>query len=784
MSTCRSALNETGAAFHSPARGPIGLRLLAATAVVCFTLVEVAQARPRDRDRRAAPKPAAATPLAIPNTLTKSMAIEAVIDGLAINGSPAAEKTLEQIVTGEIPFGGHSKQAAQEALLWLALRPTPAGEAFLLRLFTDPDNAIRVGDPASYPPEDLRADASHVLAKVASPKFRLELAKLYTQSSTLPAVRSAIEEMLRAPSNANFAAQVEVFRSPEVADAVKAVLQKILIEKNAAAVKSALRLESDANAKGGVDGALPFSPSGGGATGMQNPAALLQNMAKMMGAMPGLPGATAGNPLAAALKGAKMPANTATAVPKGMPAGRGAKGLAKPGSLAAAATPALMMLEMIGQMQNLQPVDPATVAQDLWKPEFVESLSKRLSEGKSDESPVVSALASLPIKAAREKLKEYLHKERNKGPEDLGKAETTKKTAAEPTLPPAANMRRRGGRRRKDDDDGFGTGLERPAKSNLRRFGIGAAAPAFGQSPTKKEITEFDNDWYDPGSLVVLKTVVTYQERPPEKPHHRSTYQISPQRMTPYMEKRMREKVEKQQALESTYEWRDAIEKSVRQWNERLGAVAEAPAEPAGAGDKSSTAEDKPADSTTKTAKSNSDVTAKAARSSSSSKTPALAPAPTPAVAMPFALHAGGTIAKEYHLRWPQDLPAGFTSATSEPLAVDYLRLQGPGEFGKALTHYRSAITAVPGGKPKIFLRQIENGKWLDTVQKDSTGHKTRSIDVLVTREAGDDDKDTKSKDEEVTVEILCVEIETPGQNATPGSSKKEARETTSTTSP
>ena len=80
-------------------------------------------------------------------------------------------------------------------------------------------------------------------------------------------------------------------------------------------------------------------------------------------------------------------------------------------------------------------------------------------------------------------------------------------------------------------------------------------------------------------------------------------------------------------------------------------------------------------------------------------------------------------------------------------MSVDYIRLQGQGDFGKALTHYRSAITAVATvGKPKIFLRQIENGKWLDVVQKDASGNRTRSVDVLVTREAADDDKDKKSK--------------------------------------
>ena len=59
-------------------------------------------------------------------------------------------------------------------------------------------------------------------------------------------------------------------------------------------------------------------------------------------------------------------------------------------------TPEMMMLEMLGQMQSVQPVDPATVARELWNPAFVESISKKLAEGKSDETVLVSALASCP----------------------------------------------------------------------------------------------------------------------------------------------------------------------------------------------------------------------------------------------------------------------------------------------------------------------------------------------------------------------------------------------------
>jgi hypothetical protein len=740
-------------------RRPKRFGLLAVFAVAFLVLANLADAGKGNRKNRdAAPPPEQAAKAAstLPTTLTKTLAIDAVIQALAINHSAASEKTLEQIVTGEITFGGHDKQAAQAAMLLFALRPSPSAEAFLLRIFTDPDEAIRPGDQGVYPAAELRADTAHVLAKVGSPHLRLELAKVYTQSATSPAVRSAIEEMIRTPATANFAAQVEVFRSAEAPDALKEALQKILFEKNVSAVKLALRLEGDASAAAG--GGSPFSASAGGSSDAGDPAALFANAAKMLGpgGMPGLSPAT-------------------TTSQKGNVAGGAAA--AKPGAaLSSASTPAMMMLEMVSQIQSRQPIDAGLVARELWKPDFVETISKKLADDKGDETELVNALASLPTKSARDKLKDVLHKVRTKGPQDFGKVETVTATAAAPVMPAAAApSRRRMGKHKKDDEGGFGGNADKAEKPRGTRFGLGSNNA--GQPQSKQQVVEFGKDWFDPGSLVVLKTAVPYQERPPEKAVHRPMYQ--PTRVSPAMEKRLRERAEKKKALESTYDWRDAVEKAIRAWDDRLSAVAEAPSEPQGAAENAAGSDEKVAAGAAKTGKTSSGASSKTSPSAAT-KTPAA----SPSVAMPFAMHTGGTIAKEYHLRWPQDAAASLGSAVTEPLAVDYVRLEGTGDIGKALTHYRVAISAVPAAKSRITLRSIENGKWLDTVQTDQAAHRTRSIDVLVTRESSDDDNGKKSKDGQLTVEILLVEIETPGSDATPGNSKKEARETTSTTTP
>jgi hypothetical protein len=778
---------SSGDAAFGPVRAnwlKVSLGRLAVVAIAGLALVNVAGKRDlgssagggRRGQQPATPAASAVAAPAMPTTLTKSLAIDALVQALAVNSSPTAEKTLEQMVTGEIPFGGHAKQAAQKAMMNLVLRsamqPSPESEAFLARIFSDPDESIRTGDQGAYPAADLRNDTALVIARIGSPGLRLALAKIYTQPSTLPATRAAIENVVRARVPANFAAQVEVFRGAETPDLLKSALQKSLIKQNEAAVKAALKLPTEEKGKPAAAGGTPFSPMAASTKSKTSAApsggGLFDAVGKLFGGGSSGPGA-AGSPFAAmaSMSPAEMKEIVAN-VQKRMEAAA-AKGR-KPGAAPAAPTvsPDVMLVEIFGEIQNRQPVDLGVVAKSLWNAEFADSVANNLSEGKGDAAPTINALASLPTKAAREKLKEILHKQRTKGPEELAKMETA--TAAETPAASAA-----GGRRKNKKD---GAGPATPSPRGGMRFGMGAQ----NQLDTKKlEVVEFGTDWYDPGSLVVLKSVVSYAERPPEKPTHHSMRPQQPRRMSAAMEKRMQDKVDKQKALEATYEWRDAIEKAVRQWDERLAAVAE---EPPASGDKTA-ADDEKSDAAAKTAKSGS-TAAPSPSKSSGTKTPVAAPPPSPAVKMPFAMFAGETIAKEYHQRWPQDLSAnlGNSASTAEPLAFDYVRLEEKGQSAKTLTHYQNALTSLSGSKPKITRRKIENGTWLDYVQKDETSHRTRSVDVIVTKEASDDDKKAGG-DAQITVEILFVEIETPGGDVSPSHhGKKEAPETTSTTPP
>jgi hypothetical protein len=238
-------------------------------------------------------------------------------------------------------------------------------------------------------------------------------------------------------------------------------------------------------------------------------------------------------------------------------------------------------------------------------------------------------------------------------------------------------------------------------------------------------------------------------------------------RQSPAAEKRAQQQAEKQKQLESKYEWREAVEKFVRLWADRCDSAAQAPADAAGAGESGGFSGSKigEADDKSKDAK----AAARQADADSSKK--AAAPEPKPAVAMPFPLHGGAAISKEFHIQWPPDLPSELRASVPDPLAVHYVRLEGQGEAGRILTHYRNAL------KTRAAVREIDNGKWLDAVQKDSASHRTRSVDVLVTHQSPAAEADKKGRLENLTVEVLVVEIASLDPEPAPKTAKSSREE-------
>lgn len=762
---------------HSPLTVVVAALLIASLATPAFAQgMRGAGRRKKGGDATPAATPAEA-PEVVPAgmTMTKTQSIFALIQALAVNQSDAARETLEQIVLGKMKFGAHDKQAAESALAALAMRPNQDGAAFLLKLISEPDDKVRPGD-TKYPAAEVRYDAVRIACRVGTPELRVSLAKAYDAAS--PEIRTAIETALSRPSPASFAAQVVLSRSRVAPDAFKITLRKLIFEQNANALKQALKISGDA--PGAKTPGLPGTAPGTGLTGL----------------IGGLYGR----------KGGGLPGTPPSGLPTlGKPPGPGPGAPSTPAAAAAALqNPVATVLDAKEKMIDAAPVNADVVARELWQNDFVESLAGQVSEDKTNQQIILNGIGSIPLKSARERLHDFLQ---HKGPQELGQLEK----AGPPTMPapggtgaaPPGGMGGMGMGGRGMGGMGMGgrgmgggrnrgvlPGSEGPANSAM-------GAPAATQGPA----FVVGGEWLDPGTVVVLKTL-SYKDRP--KTRHHTPSPPSGGRRTPAGEKKAEEAAEKAKQLEAQYEWRDTVEKFVSHWDDRLSAIAEkregADADTdsadakktdgkSDAKDKKDPAADKKAsksgkDSDTATKKSHA---SEKKETSDKSKGAATAVAPTPSVPVPFALMRGQRITKEFHIKWPEDLPANLSATVTEPLVVHYIELEVTDDVNHAATFYRGAFGKTTGSKTTGNAHDLPDGKWIDVLQRDLNGQKVRSLDVLVTRPPGEADA-KKSKVEDLTVRILMVEVdsfepeaksekgEKPSEKAEKADKKEQAR--------
>ncbi len=385
-----------------------------------------------------------------------------------------------------------------------------------------------------------------------------------------------------------------------------------------------------------------------------------------------------------------------------------------------------IILESTEKLLNATPADPALVARDLWQSEFIEALSAELARPGTNTEQLLTAVGSIPLKAAHEHLRTYLLE---KAPHELGKPDNPAAHVAAGAGAPKGGMGAPAG--------GIGGGGMRPG--GMGRGGIGGGGMRGGAGGTNAPATPgtmyvVGPEWLDPGALVVLKSLI-YKDRPRTR-HHTPSPGTSPGgHRSAAAEKKAEEAAEKQRQTDMQYEWRDTIERFVTHWDERLAAVAQAGGDDAAADakddkdsdNKKDAAADKKADKksgTTKAEKADEAAAKKSSRTADAKgqgheKGKGGSSAPTPSVPVPFVLRPGEHIIKEFHLRWPEELPPNLTAAVSEPLVVHYIQLEGTDEINRTATFYRSALAKGARTRMQSATHDIGEEKWVDIVQHD-----------------------------------------------------------------
>lgn len=380
-------------------------------------------------------------------------------------------------------------------------------------------------------------------------------------------------------------------------------------------------------------------------------------------------------------------------------------------------------------------------AQALWSEPFADSLAKQVAANESARPQLLGLLASLPAKAAREKLHAFLEKNWMEGPTALAGAGEKAAGFDIPDPASSAPRTRRKGKKDKDDDQ--------EANPLLKE----EPAPA-GAVPN--QIESFGENWFDPGALVVLKSF-TYLERPRDSlksaPSNDFTQPFlgggasrrggapEPKKSAAQI-KREEEKEARLKAAEAKFDWRDAIERFVHVLNARFETVATAPDQNGQGIEPTAAVAD--AKVIRKIAKADAKSTSKTGIGASGGK--------VTVDGLPFPLHDGAEITKQFRGEWPS--PSGPGAAITDPLGVHYIRIEGEAAYPKAISHYKAAVK----GKKPSTLREIENGKWIDGTIDGSTPDRVRSVDVMVTHTpVAPGEKAPKT--EPIVVEILVVEI-------------------------
>ncbi|MGE3315774.1 MAG: hypothetical protein AB7O26_11730, partial [Planctomycetaceae bacterium] len=493
----------------------------------------------------------------------------------------------------------------------------------------------------------------------------------------------------------NIPYQIQLLAAPGADESIQSEILAALTEANENAVKQALGLTPEESG----------APPAGLPPGMELPPGMPPG---------GLPAPAAGMlPNAGAIPGAKMAGGLMGTLRK----------VFVPDAAAAGATAAA------GDVS-------ASPTAALWSAKFAEALSKHIQANESDRPQLLGLLASLPADAPREKLHEFLQKSWGEGPSALaGAAKDFKLDMAEPEV--VKGLRKKG--KRGDDDDDRNKPAEEPS------------APA----KVENQIESFGENWFDPGALVVLKSF-NYADRPRDakKPAARNQpigslnigrgneETAEKPKTSAAQQKREEEREARLKAQEARYDWRDAIERYIHVLNERFDSVAIEPPAKEDAVDPAA-AEESAADEK-KIAKADAKTSAKG------SLTPAAEKILLDGI--PFPLHDGAQVVKEFHGRWPT--ASGPGAAIVEPLTVHYVRIEGDANYGKAVTHYKGAIKT----KKPSMLREIEQGRWIDAMQEGSSPDHDRSVDVFVTHEPPEPGA-KPLKEEPIVVEILLVEI-------------------------
>jgi hypothetical protein len=117
----------------------------------------------------------------------------------------------------------------------------------------------------------------------------------------------------------------------------------------------------------------------------------------------------------------------------------------------------------------------------------------------------------------------------------------------------------------------------------------------------------------------------------------------------------------------------------------------------------------------------------------------------------PIPLLPGCEISAAYSIDWPGEHVSRLPNMAGNDLSLNYQRIEKRMKPSKPLTYYRLHVKS-------SIERPIPNGLWLDGFVDLKGEERLRSVDVLITCPANSTYQ-SASEEQELTVEILCIEV-------------------------
>ncbi len=205
--------------------------------------------------------PKSSDPNAIYSQTTMPGLLEAVIEALGRNGSPAARETLKQILSGKITTDDDSR-AVDAVLKTLVQIPSAENEKIIVQVITSPEQIRPATTQGAIQPATMRSSALELVKQNPSEGLTLKLAENLVQKGPEP--NDPVMDFLLQDNPAFLNAQLLLYKSEELNPDTKAKLEQYFLNRSSQAIGMTMGIPSGIEGTASAPGSTWTIPQSSG----------------------------------------------------------------------------------------------------------------------------------------------------------------------------------------------------------------------------------------------------------------------------------------------------------------------------------------------------------------------------------------------------------------------------------------------------------------------------------------------------------------------------------------